>query len=130
MKAVLAFLMACQILGSSWLPGVGIDQSARVVDLVQHYHHHREAAPGLGFWEFLSMHYRADSEHQKHPNHSHQNLPTAGHVSPVFVPQTLQLPVSEALSLLLPTQKSCFGYANHYSFLGVFRLINPPQPLA
>ena len=63
MKSVVAFVLACWMLGGSLLPGFGIDQSAHWGDLVQHYQQHRKTDIKLSFTDFLKMHYGADSEH-------------------------------------------------------------------
>jgi len=127
MKAVVAYLLVGLILGNSLIPGFGLDQSARMVELMQHYGHHRVEQPGLGFLDFLAMHYGPGSEHQKHPNHCHHNLPVAGHSIVAFAPtfpRLIDVPLSPLIRL---PQQTCFGYANLYSFLGVFSLINPPR---
>ncbi|AUD01526.1 hypothetical protein [Spirosoma pollinicola] len=127
MKSIVALLLAGLMLGSSLLPGFSIDQSAKWVELVQHYDQHRRADTHLGFLDFLAMHYGANSEHQKHPNHSHQNLPTSGHVVPVFSPNVVRLHFSSAISTILLSKADFFSKADLYSFLGVFSLINPPR---
>lgn len=126
MRSIVALVLACWMLGGSLLPGFGIDQSAHLGDLVQHYQQHRKANSRLSFVDFLNMHYGADSEHQKHPNHSHQNLPTSGHAVPAYTPAAVRLVVPSFQMLLLPSTKF-FGKADLYSFLSVFALINPPR---
>ncbi|GAB4025421.1 hypothetical protein [Spirosoma koreense] len=127
MKSIVAFLLAIQVLGSSLLPGFGIDQSAKLVDLVQHFQQHRQTEPDLSFLDFMVMHYGANSEHQKHPNHSHHNLPAVGHAAPAFTAPSVALLAFAALSVLLLAKTACFRYANLYSFVGVSSLINPPR---
>ena len=114
------------MLGGSLLPGFGSDQSAHLGDLVQHYQQHRKTDPGLSFAHFLKMHYGADSEHQKHPNHSHQNLPTGGHAVPAYTPAAVRLTEPSFRMLLLASSKF-LGEIDLYSFLSVFALINPPR---
>ena len=126
MKLVVAIVLSCWILGGSLLPGFGIDQSAHLGDLVQHYQQHRKADPGLSFADFLKMHYGANSEHQKHPNHSHQNLPSSGHSVPAYTPTDVRL-VEPSFQFLLLTSSKFFGKEDLYSFLAVFALINPPR---
>lgn len=127
MKSIIALLLAGLVLGSSWLPGFSLDQSAHWVDLVQHYEQHRRADAQLSFMDFLVMHYGANSEHQKHPNHSHHNLPAAGHVASVFSPAPVRLPFSAVVGAILPAKTVFFSTADLYSFLAVFSLINPPR---
>lgn len=127
MKAVVAFLLAVQVLTSSLLPGFGVDQSAKLVDLIQHFREHRQTDPTLSFLAFMEMHYGMNSEHQKHPNHSHHNLPAVGHSIPAFTPTPLSFLQLVVQPLLLLSQSVCFRYANLYSFLSVCSLINPPR---
>ncbi|WP_461091495.1 hypothetical protein [Spirosoma gilvum] len=109
------------------LPSFGVDQFSRFVDLAQHYREHRQLQPGLSFLDFMEMHYGANSEHQKHPNHSHHNLPAVGHTIPVCSPTPFLLFVIASLAVLLLARSACFRYANLYSFLSVSSLINPPR---
>ncbi|UHG94945.1 hypothetical protein [Spirosoma oryzicola] len=127
MKSIVAFLLAIQLLGSSLLPGFGIDQSSRLIDLVQHFQQHQATNPDLGFLDFMVMHYGADSAHQKHPNHSHHNLPAAGHAAPVFTAPAVVLLLSAPVCLMILARSACFRYANLYSFVSVNTLINPPR---
>ena len=115
------------MLGSSLLPGFGVEQSAKVVELIQHYQHHRQEAPDLSFMDFMAMHYGPDSEHQKHPNHSHHNLPSAGHAASVFTPTPVQFNATLLTSVVIHLQTAFPRYTNLYSFLAVFPLINPPR---
>ena len=127
MKSFVAFLLAGLVLGSSLLPGFGIDQSTKLVKLIQHYQQHRETDTQLSFTDFMAMHYGENSEHQKHPNHSHHNLPAAGHTVPAFTPNAVHLSVVFCASMLILRQSVFFRYTNLYSFLAVFSLINPPR---
>lgn len=127
MKSLVAFLLAGLILGSSLLPGFGVDQSAKLVELIQHYQQHRETDPDLGFTDFMAMHYGENSEHQKHPNHSHQNLPAAGHAASAFTSNTVRLVGAAYVPVAFVAQTGFSRYSNLYSFLSVFSLINPPR---
>ncbi|GAB3721281.1 hypothetical protein [Spirosoma lituiforme] len=127
MKSIVALLLAGLMLGSSLLPGFSIDQSAKWVELMQHYKQHRASDDQLGFIDFLAMHYGANSEHQKHPKHSHQNLPAGGHTLPAFSPGTVRLHVSSVVGAILASKAVFFRKADLYSFLSVFSLINPPR---
>lgn len=127
MKSFVAFLLAGLILGSSLLPGFGIDQSTKLVELIQHYQQHRKTDPGLSFTDFMAMHYGENSEHQKHPNHSHHNLPATGHAVPAFTPNTVGLGTVSCITVLTLSQTAFSRYTNLYSFLAVFSLINPPR---
>lgn len=127
MKSIVACLLAGLMVGSSLLPGFGVEQSTKLVELIQHYQQHVKAAPDLSFMDFMVMHYGENSEHQKHPNHSHHNLPSAGHAASVFTPTTVRLSMSSHLPIVLQAQAAFFRYTNLYSFLAIFSLINPPR---
>ncbi|GAB2555400.1 hypothetical protein GCM10027190_02010 [Spirosoma areae] len=119
-------MLAGLVLGSSLLPGCGVEQSTKLIELMQHYQYHLKAEPGLSFTDFMVMHYGEDSEHQKHPNHSHHDLPSVGHLSG-FTPGSVWLQISSDRPVLLPAQLAFSRYTNLYSFLSVFSLINPPR---
>ena len=124
---MIACLLACLMMGSSLLPGFGVEQSTKLVELIQHYNEHASDEPGLSFVDFMVMHYGENSEHQKHPNHSHQNLPSAGHAVPAFAPTAVRLGVSSLESVVLLSKTAFFRYTNLYSFLAISSLINPPR---
>jgi hypothetical protein len=115
------------MLGGSLLPGFGIDQSAHWGDLVLHFQQHRQNDPSLSFTDFLKMHYGTDSDHRKHPNHSHQNLPSSSHSVPVYTPNAVRLVAVTAIQILIPDKIMFSWKADLYTFLAVFALINPPR---
>ncbi|MBN8822207.1 MULTISPECIES: hypothetical protein [unclassified Spirosoma] len=127
MKSLVAFLLTCQLLGSSLFPSFGIDQSDRLFDLVQHYQQHRQTEPDLGFVDFMVMHYGANSEHQKHPTHSHHHLPTTGHGLSVFVLASLRLTPATVIQESLKAKAAFLSKADLYSFIVAFALMNPPR---
>ncbi|PRY44246.1 hypothetical protein CLV58_103215 [Spirosoma oryzae] len=127
MKPIVAFFLACWILGGSLLPGFGIDQSAHLGDLMEHYQEHKKLDAHLSFVKFLSMHYGADSAHQKRPNHSHRNLPAHSHSVTSYLPTGLLLAVPGIHQLGYQMKATFFWKADLYAFLAVFALINPPQ---
>jgi len=127
MKSLIALLLATLLLGSSMLSVFSLDQSAKWGQVIQHFHQHQQENPDLGFIDFLSMHYGAGSDHQKHHDHSHQNLPSVGHSVPVFSPQPLCLEIVPLVELVRISQAAFFHKADLYSFLAVSGLINPPR---
>jgi hypothetical protein len=128
MKALLAILLVHLMLGSSLLPGFGLDQSARWVELANHYEQHRQLDASLGFFSFLMMHYDASSDHQKHPSHNHQHLPVAGQSLSISTPVPLCLDVTPvALTVIHVARALFFRKADLYAFTIVRPLINPPR---
>lgn len=127
MKSALAVLLAGLLLSSSLLPGFGIGQSAKWAELIGHYQQHRQTDAHLGLYDFLVMHYGANSEHQKHPNHDHHNLPASTHVVLAIAPSGARFePISTNSVYFLP-QATFSHQADLYAFLSVFALINPPR---
>lgn len=127
MRSIIAVLLSCWMLGGSLLPGFSSDQSIHWGDLVHHYQQHRISNPSLSFFDFLTLHYGADSDHQKHPNHSHHKLPVSGHVVPAYVPSSLRLQDPDQLPLVEWVNTNFNPEDDLYSFLTVFSLINPPR---
>lgn len=127
MKALVAIFLTCWTLAGSFLPGMGVDQSACLGELTRHFQEHRHTDTSLSFLDFLRMHYGADSEHHKHPNHSHQNLPSSSHSIPVFPPVAQSWNLPPATASVLISRADFFRKADLYSFLSVFALINPPR---
>ncbi len=115
------------MLGGSFLPGFGMDQTAHLGDLIEHYREHKALDQSLSFVDFYKMHYGANSEHQKHPNHSHHNLPTAGHSVSVYTPAAIRLSAPSFSQVTLTATSEYFRRIDLYSFLAVFALINPPR---
>jgi hypothetical protein len=127
MKSLVAVVLSCLMLWSSILPGFGVDQSAQWGNLVQHYLEHRKADKSLDFMDFLAMHYAAGSEHQKHPKHSHHNLPSGGSSISVYTPAVVQLDWPSPFQVALLSTGNAVRKDDLYSFLAVFALINPPR---
>jgi len=109
------------------LPGFGIEQSAHLGDLVEHYQAHKKLDAQLSFVNFLKMHYGADSAHQKRPSHSHRNLPAHSHSVSNYLPAGLILAAPNSWRLSDQTKDAFFWKADLYTFLAVFALINPPR---
>ena len=127
MKPIVAFFLACWILGGSLFPGFGIDQSSHLGDLVGHYQEHKKLDDQLSFVHFLKMHYGADSAHQKRPNHSHRNLPAHSHSVTNYLPTGLILATPDRRRLVNQAKAAFFWKADLYTFFAVFALINPPR---
>jgi hypothetical protein len=127
MKSLIALFLATLLLGSSMLPVFSLDQSAKWAEVLQHYQQHRQEKPDLGFIDFMAMHYGAGSDHQKHHDHSHQNLPSVGHSVPVFSPQPLCLVSVPTIELVRITKATFSCKADLYSFQAISALINPPR---
>ena len=73
------------------------------------------------------MHYGADWEHQKHANHSAQNLPSSSHSIPAYTPVAVRLVAIAPVQFLVSAKADYFRKDDLYAFLMVFALINPPR---
>ncbi len=127
MKSFVTVLFAGWILLGGLLPGFSIDQSVHLGDLVQHFQEHRRENKELTFVSFLDMHYGANSDHQKHPKHSHNKLPVSSQPVFVYASSTVKLADLLPVQYLVSSASASFAWVNFYSFLAVFALINPPR---
>ncbi|WP_020603876.1 hypothetical protein [Spirosoma spitsbergense] len=127
MKPFVTVLFAGWILLGGLLPGFSIDQSVHLGDLVQHYQAHRRDNVDLTFVAFLDMHYGANSDHQKHPKHSHNKLPVSSHPIFVYTSGTVKLADFFPVHYWTSSAPTSFAWVNFYSFLVVSFLMNPPR---
>jgi hypothetical protein len=128
MKSALAFCMGLLLLAGSLFPQTDVEEVYKIPGLYGHYQLHKKAAgPRFDFWQFLAMHYSADSKHAKTP-HKGVQIPLYNHLSAGFVfvlTRPTLLPLAQSGVLL--SQKPAFGYHNGYSFLRAYPLLQPPQ---
>jgi hypothetical protein len=127
MKSFVTVLFAGWILLGGLLPGFSIDQSVHLGDLVQHFQEHRRENKELTFVSFLDMHYGANSDHQKHPKHSHNKLPVSSHPTFIYTSGPVKLVDFFPVQYWILSASASFAWVNFYSFLAVFTLINPPR---
>lgn len=125
MKSIAAFFLATNLLVQSLLPPASAELLC-APELWRHFREHqREATQPLSLWDFLQMHYAADSKHTKQKKH---HLPSFsfGSVAGFFV-----LPSACVSMLDCPlfnfAQKNTFNWANSYSFLLTRTLVCPPR---
>ncbi|WP_266368851.1 hypothetical protein [Tellurirhabdus rosea] len=123
---VLLLLSGLVLLGS-FFPAFGPNQSGKMAELVQHYRDHSRQTSDLSVFDFLKMHYGASSEHHKHPNHGHQQLPSIDFTAPSFLPLGTDCVLTLPAVAVLSTGKLISSYQLLYSFLSVTSLLNPPQ---
>lgn len=129
MKTCLASFLFLIFFSGSLLPKVGMEQSFKAHELLKHYQDHKKQAPkDFNFWDFLWLHYSADSKHPK--TTQHPNLPSidfsgvSGYVLP-----TLMVFVLAALVLKIQ-KKFQINWSNLYQFTLMNVLIAPPRALS
>ena len=125
MQNIAAFFLAINLLAQSLLPPTSVEL-LRSPELWQHFREHqRETTEPLSFWEFVQMHYAADSEHTKQKKHHLPSLDLTGAVG------FCALPLACVSFFDCPTfgfiSKAIFNWANSYSFLLTRALICPPR---
>jgi hypothetical protein len=110
----------------SLVPKVNWGQSIKLSELVTHYYQHKRDAPkDFNVWDFLVMHYSADSPHAKT---KHPSLPSfdINGVSYLYVIPSF-ISFSNAEISLSIEKEDHFSWLNHYFFSVEKNLLNPPQ---
>ena len=76
MKKCVAFIMASYIFFGSLFPGYSFFEFSELPLLIKHYQHHKNVeTPGIGFIDFMVMHY-ADYKHEQSDPVNHNRLPS------------------------------------------------------
>jgi hypothetical protein len=128
-RTIVALLLSLLLFLGSLFPHTDVEEVYKIPQLIAHYQQHKAATPtGLGFWDFLVMHYSPGSEHAKTP-HEGVEIPMYSHVLPglVFI---VTFPVIFSLLhvvRLLPPRVA--SYQNRYAYLFSLSLLEPPQPV-
>jgi hypothetical protein len=71
-------LLAFLIFSETLLPRMDGREFAKIPALIEHYHHHKNQNPGLGFLSFLDLHYN-DPQHHENDHSTHDKLPFSNH---------------------------------------------------
>lgn len=126
MKTYLALILFLIFFLGSLIPKVGLEQSFKANELLKHYQVHKKQTPkNFNFFDFLWLHYSADSKHPK--NTQHPNLPSldlsgaAGFILPAFYLIFL-LPV-----LVFISRRFQHAWKNFYHFSVISVIIAPPR---
>lgn len=125
MKVLATYFLATVVLAQSLLPRAAMDllHSPEVWD---HFEEHRqEAQQPLSFWQFMMMHYSADSDHTKQKKH---HLPSVdvNAVTGLFILPSAGIAL-EQHALRAFYYKADFQWLNSYAFLSFKALICPPR---
>jgi hypothetical protein len=110
----------------SLMPKVNLGQSLKLSELVSHYYEHKRAAPDdFDLWDFLVMHYSADSAHAKT---KHPTLPTfdingMGYL--YLLPDAVIFTQITDISII--TKEDHFSWLNNYFFSVAKTFLNPPR---
>ncbi|KAA9357535.1 hypothetical protein [Larkinella humicola] len=128
MKSTLALFLGILMLAGSLFPQTDVEKVYKLPGLLAHYQLHRQAAKNtFDFWQFLSLHYAAGSEHAKTP-HKGVKLPMYNHLSSGFVfvlTEPQWQPIEPAIFTPFPSVR--FSYENRYSFQRTTLLFQPPR---
>ncbi len=125
MKPFWAILLASLILVQSIVPRayVGLLQSPKVW---QHFKEHQvESKKEIGLWEFIEMHYGADSEHIKKKCHHLPSLEINSAIGCFILPNHSLSIIETPIFILEP--KPNFFWLNLYSYNTSNKLIYPPR---
>jgi hypothetical protein len=129
MKKVLIFSLAFIIFFESILPkGIGMEQSFKISELIEHYKTHLAESNGkISFSEFIWLHYNPASKHEN-PNHNHEKLPHFDSQISFFIFQN-----AINVFIILNQQSVFYNQAkfielkSSYLFSFALDFFNPPQ---
>jgi hypothetical protein len=110
----------------SLMPKVNLGQSIKLSELVSHYYEHKRAAPDdFDLWDFLVMHYSADSAHAKtkHPTLPSFDINGMGYL--YLLPAVISF--SRTSDVTITTKEDHFSWLNNYFFAVGKTLLNPPR---
>lgn len=128
MKQLVVIILFFQVLIGGVLPIHDKDETKGIPNLIQHYYAHlRESKGELSIIEFLSLHYKAGSQH--HEN-EHEKLPPFHwheiHYITAFQFAALQVQPPR-ISIL--TVSPHFTWENFYSYISQNTSLDPPKVL-
>lgn len=126
MRRIIAVILFVTIFLGSLVPKVNWSQSIKLPELITHYYQHkREALKDFNVWDFLTMHYSANSQHAKT---KHPSLPSfdINGVSYLYVIPTL-ISFATTSSFSFVEKEDHFNWLNNYFFSIETNLLNPPR---
>lgn len=126
MRRFIAVILFITISLGSLVPKVNWSQSIKLSELVTHYYQHKREAPkDFNLWDFLVMHYSANSEHAKT---KHPSLPSfdINGVSYLYVIPTF-ISFANDTTFSFIEKEDHFSWLNNYFFSAEKNLLNPPQ---
>lgn len=127
MRLYIAVILFFTIFLGSLVPKVNWSQSIKLSELVTHYYQHKRDAPkDFNLWDFLVMHYSANSEHAKKTKHP--SLPSfdINGVSYLYlIPALISFSGKTILTAVI--KEDHFTWLNNYFFSAEKSLLNPPR---
>lgn len=125
MKILVAYCLAFVVLVQSILPRAATDL-LHSPEVWAHFEEHKqEQQKPLSFWQFLMMHYSADSNHTKQTKHHLPSVDVNG-VTGLFVLPSIIVALEDTCISIFP-DKANFQWLNSYAFLSFKALICPPR---
>ncbi len=127
MRRFIAVILFATIFLGSLVPKVNWSQSIKLSELVTHYYQHKRDAPkDFNVWDFLVMHYSADSPHAKTKHPSLPSFDIHG-VSYLYVIPSFISFSNDTPTLSFVEKEDHFSWLNNYVFSAEKRLLNPPR---
>ncbi len=125
MKVLVAYCLACIVLVQSLLPRTATDL-LHSPEVWAHFKEHKQETPApLSFWEFLWMHYSADSTHTKQTKHHLPSMDVNGTAGLCVLP--IAILSFESNIPVFFSKETNFQWLNSYAFLSFKALICPPR---
>jgi hypothetical protein len=126
LRRFIAVILFVTIFLGSLVPKVNWSQSIKLSELVTHYYQHKRDAPkDFNLWDFLVMHYSANSAHAKTKHPSLPSFDMHG-VSYLYIIPSFILFSSTASSAFVEKEDH-FHWLNNYFFSVEKSLLNPPR---
>jgi hypothetical protein len=126
LRRIIAVILFATIFLGSLVPKVNWSQSIKLPELITHYYQHKREAPkDFNVWDFLVMHYSANSQHAKT---KHPSLPSfdINGVSYLYVIPTF-ISFSTTTTSSFVEKEDNFSWLNNYFFSAETSLLNPPR---
>lgn len=102
MKTFVSILLSAIITLEFTIPGMDLDELAKVPALLYHYHQHRQQDGHISLHDFIKLHYDNAEHHQKDPG-THHDLPFSDHRSHEYQLQHPVFTLPEAVASVAPT---------------------------
>lgn len=125
MKVLATYFLAIVVLTQSLLPRAAMDL-LHSPEVWAHFEEHKQETPQpLSFWQFMLMHYSADSDHTKQKKHHLPRVDFNAVTGLFILPSAIIALEPHALPDFY--YKANFQWLNSYAFLSFKALICPPR---
>lgn len=128
MRSIIANILIFVLLGNSLFPSLGLEQATKLSEVVKHFREHNlDEVNKISFWDFLKLHYGADSKHFQSNRSEHHHLPNLD-LNSIALFLVEGFFILELLFLILPIIRTRINhYKNLYQFSFSYLIYGPPK---